>query len=55
MARGVTDMWNRALNANKSVAREITDRDRPIIGYLQNIKLDLHENDFGFTLIFEFE
>jgi nucleosome assembly protein 1-like 1 len=48
-------MWSRALLANKSVEKEVSDRDRPILGYLQDIQLDLHEEDFGFTLTFEFE
>jgi hypothetical protein len=54
-AKGVSDMWSRALKANKSVERKISDRDTPILGYLQDIQLELHENDFGFTLTFEFE
>jgi len=41
--------------ANKSIERAVSDKDKPILGYLQDIKLDLHENDFGFTLTFEFE
>lgn len=41
--------------ANKSVERSISDRDKPILAYLQDVQLDLHENDFGFTLTFEFE
>jgi len=48
-------MWARALKANKSVERKISDKDAPILGYLQDIQLELHENDFGFTLTFEFE
>ena len=34
---------------------EISEKDRPILGYLQNIELELHNDDDGFTLVFTFE
>lgn len=55
IAKGVPDMWSRAMLANKTIERAVTDRDRPILGYLQDIKLELHSEDYGFTLTFEFE
>jgi len=32
----------------------VTEKDRPILGYLQNIELNLHNDDNGFDLIFSF-
>lgn len=32
----------------------ISEKDRPILGYLQNIELNLHKDDNGFDLIFCF-
>lgn len=40
---------------NSSVNHAITEKDRPILGYLSNIKLDLHEEGYGFDLLFIFE
>lgn len=51
---GVSDFWIKAL-LNHTVGSEISEKDRPILGYLQNIELDLHSDDDGFTLIFTFE
>lgn len=52
---GVSDFWMRAL-INHPLGHVITEKDRPILGYLQNIELDLHEEDKGdgFDLIFTF-
>jgi len=52
---GASDFWSRVLTANKNTAPEITEKDKPILNYLQDIKLDLHDDDFGFTLTFEWE
>ena len=41
--------------ANKSLAGEVFEKDRPILAYLQDIVLDQHENDYGFDLTFKFE
>jgi len=51
----VSDFWGRVLIGNKSVARSITEKDRPILNYLQDIKLELHADGFGFTLNFDWE
>jgi nucleosome assembly protein 1-like 1 len=52
---GVSDFWLRAM-LNHSVGSMITEKDRPILGYLQNIELELHEGEKGdgFDLIFIF-
>lgn len=42
------------LNVN-GLKEEIFEKDRPILGYLQNITLDLHEKGYGFDLTFHFE
>ena len=41
--------------AHKSIGAEITEKDRSILAYLEDIRLELHEKGFGFTLTFVFE
>jgi len=53
--KGVSDFWLRVLTLNKSTARAITEKDRPILNYLQDISLKLHDEDMGFTLTFIWE
>jgi len=53
--KGVSDFWGRVLIGNKSIARQITEKDRPILNYLMDIKLKLHDDDFGFSLTFDWE
>ena len=55
MPQGVPGFWLRAMIANNHVNHLITEKDRPILQYLQDVKLDLHESDQGFTLTFVFE
>jgi len=50
---GVNDFWIKAM-LNHSVGAMITEKDRPILGYLSNIELDLHKEGFGYDLIFTF-
>jgi len=40
---------------NKAISPEIHEKDRPILGYLQDIELKQHTEDYGFDLIFKFE
>jgi len=42
---------------NHPIGAVITEKDRPILGYLVNIQLDLHteEKDEGYDLIFTFD
>lgn len=52
---GVSGFWLKAMCSINSVSPHIYEKDRPILGYLQDITLDLHENDFGYDLTFFFE
>ena len=52
---GVPSFWQKAMCANKSLAPEVYEKDRPILAYLQDIVLDQHEDDYGFDLTFKFE
>lgn len=45
----------KALLNNKNTQHEIYEKDRAILSYLQDIKLEHHESDFGFELTFIFE
>ena len=42
---------------NHPIGAMISDKDRPILGYLQNIELELHDEEKGegYDLIFRFE
>jgi len=54
--KGVSDFWIKAM-LNHPIGESITEKDRPILGYLTNIELDLHsgEESKGFDLIFTFD
>jgi len=53
---GIHDFWLKSM-LNHSVGRMIEEKDRPILGYLQNIELDLHDasKGEGFDLMFHFQ
>ena len=51
--KGVSDFWMRTI-LNHQIGEMVSEKDRPILGYLQNIELDLHKDDNGFDLIFTF-
>ena len=51
---GVCDFWIKAL-LNHPLGQMISEKDRPILGYLHNIELELHPEDEGFDLIFTFQ
>jgi len=51
--KGVSDFWIKAM-INHPVGETIQEKDRPILGYLSNIELDLHSEGEGFDLIFHF-
>jgi len=55
-AKGVSDFWIKAM-LNHPIGQSITEKDRPILGYLTNIELDLHSGEEckGFDLIFTFD
>lgn len=52
---GISDFWLRAL-LNHPIGNQVQEKDRPILGYLQNIELDLHnqEGSDGYDLVFHF-
>lgn len=54
--KGVSDFWIKAMLNHPPIAAMITEKDRPILGYLANVELDLHEGDKGegYDLIFTF-
>lgn len=53
---GVGDFWVRAL-LNHPIGSVVSEKDRPILGYLQNIELELHDESKGegFDLKFIFD
>lgn len=53
--KGVSGFWLRAMLSNKMMASEIYEKDRAILAYLSDIRLELHEHDNGFTLYFDFD
>lgn len=53
--KGVSGFWLRAMLSNKNMAAEIHEKDRAILAYLADIRLELHEHDNGFTLYFDFD
>ena len=52
---GVCDFWSKAI-LNHNIGPMVTEKDRPILGYLINIELDLHSEELGegYDLIFTF-
>lgn len=52
---GVCDFWSKAI-LNHNIGPMVTEKDRPILGYLTNIELDLHSEELGegYDLIFTF-
>ena len=54
-SQGVSDFWTRAM-LNHPIGDLIQEKDRPILGYLTNIELDLHEKagTEGYDLLFTF-
>lgn len=52
---GVSDFWIKAL-LNHPLGAAISEKDRPILGYLTNIEIELHEESKGdgYNLIFTF-
>jgi len=53
--KGVSGFWLRALLAHTSLQHEVSEKDRSILAYLEDIRLSLHETGFGFDLTFAFE
>ena len=53
LPKGVSDFWIKAM-LNHPIGDMISEKDRPILGYLQNIELNLHSDDEGYDLKFTF-
>ena len=53
--KGVSGFWLRSMLSNKLLTTTIMEKDRAILSYLIDIRLELHEHDDGFTLFFDFE
>ena len=53
--KGVSGFFLRAMLAHSNLQHEITEKDRSVLAYLEDVKLELHEKGFGFNLIFVFE
>lgn len=53
--KGISDFWIKAI-LNHPIGGMVSEKDRPILGYLTNVELDLHSGDKGqgFDLIFTF-
>ena len=53
--KGISDFWVKAL-LNHPLGGMITEKDRPILGYLTNVGLELHDEEKGegYDLIFTF-
>lgn len=55
MPRGVSGFWLKAMLGNENLNGAIMEKDRAILQYLEDVKLDLHETGMGYTLTFTFE
>ena len=55
--KGVSDFWIKVMQ-NHQIGGTLNDKDKTILAYLQNVKLELHDESkskWGFDLTFEFE
>ena len=53
--KGVSGFFLKALLMHEHFKDEITEKDRAILEYLEDIKVELHVKGFGYTLTFIFE
>lgn len=53
--QGVPGFWLRAMLYHPQISRIIQEKDRPILMHLQDIQCILHEQGYGFDIIFTFE
>lgn len=50
---GVAGFWVRAMCNHPNISEVISEKDRLILQYLKNIKMEMHEDyGYGFDLIF---
>ena len=52
---GVPGFWLKAMINHGHIARLIQEKDRPLLMHLTDIECTLHEQGYGFDLIFRFE
>jgi nucleosome assembly protein 1-like 1 len=52
---GIYGFWMRAMLNHPNIAKQIQEKDRPILMHLVDITYMLHEVGFGFDLVFKFE
>lgn len=52
---GVYGFWFRCMLNSSIISEHIKEKDRPILMHLLDIKTGLHEEGFGYDLIFTFE
>lgn len=43
--KGVSGFWLRSMLANKLISGTIVEKDRAILAYLSDVRLELHEHD----------
>ena len=44
---GVCDFWSKAILNHNVLGSTVSEKDRPILGYLTNIELNLHSEEVG--------
>lgn len=53
--KGVPGFWLRAVLNHPGIGRLVQEKDRPIMMFLQDITCKLHEDGYGFDIIFTFD
>ena len=53
--KGVANFWLRAMLNHPNISLFVTEKDKPILSYLTNIKIVLHkDHGYGFDIEFTF-
>lgn len=52
---GVYGFWLRAMLNHSLISKQIQEKDRQILMYLQDVSCNLHQDSYGFDLVFTFE
>ena len=52
---GVAGFWFRAMLNHSNISKQIFEKDRPILIHLIDIECKLHDQGYGFDLVFKFE
>lgn len=53
--KGVPGFWLRAILNHPGISRLVQEKDRPILMYLQDVTCKLHQDGYGFDIVFTFE